>query len=90
MWRKASPWLTGVLAAALILTGWRLKDAQSELQRMRDQVGTGLDLSRDPGSIAPAAAADRASDGLGASPDTAGEASDMSAEWEQAVPPMDS
>ena len=91
MWRKACPWLTGVLAVALILATGRLKSVQAELERMRDQVATGQTVSPEPGPTEPGAPADQASAaGPGESPDVAREASDMSSEWEQAVPPMDS
>jgi len=91
VWRKACPWFTGVLAVAVTLTAWRLKEVQVELERMRDQVAAGRTVSPEPGSAEPAAAADRASAARAEeTPAVAGAASDMSAEWEQAVPPMDS
>ncbi len=91
MWRKACPWLTGALAVALILTARRLKNVETELDRIRDQVAIGRSADPGPGSAEPAAPTDRASAaGPGESPDVAGQPSDMSAEWEQAVPPMDS
>ena len=91
MWRKASSWLTGVLAVALILAAWRLKVVEAELERMEDEVATGRTHGSEPGSAEPGAVADGASAAsLEQAADGAGEASDISSEWEQAVPPMDS
>jgi hypothetical protein len=91
MWPKTSPWLTGVLAVALILAAWRLKVVEAELERMEDEVATGRTQSADPGSTEPGAVADGASAATPEQPaDGAGEASDISWEWEQAIPPMDS
>ena len=91
MWRKASSWLTGVLAVALILAAWRLKAVEAELERLEDQIATGRTHGSEPGSTEPAAVADGASAAWPEqAADGAGEAADISSEWEQAVPPMDS
>ncbi len=87
MWRKAGPWLTGVLAVALIIKAWRLRDAQTELDRIERLLAVGAA----PRRVEPRPATDRAVPaGAGQSRDITGETSDISAEWEQAVPPMDS
>jgi hypothetical protein len=91
MWRKGCPWLTGALAVALIAATWRLRDAQIELDRIERLVALRQALGTAPPSIEPPPAADRAVLGTPEpSPVIAGEPSDMSSEWEQAVPPMDS
>ena len=91
MWHKASPWLTGVLAIALFGAAWRLKVVQTELDRIRVQAATGQSAGGAPGSVERAATLDRAVPaGPGESPNFAGDSSDISSEWEQAVPPMDS
>jgi hypothetical protein len=87
MWRRAGPWLTGVLAVALIINAWRLRDAQTELDRIERLLAVGAPPSRGE----PRPATERAVPaGLVRSPDIAREQLDMSSEWEQAVPPMDS
>lgn len=91
MWRKACPWSTGVLAVALILVAWRLKTVETELDRMRDELASAWTAGPASGSTeAPAAADGRSAVGPTEAPVAAAEASDMSSEWEQAVPPMDS
>jgi len=91
MWRKACPWSTGVLAVALILTAWRLKAVETELDRMRDEIARVRMAVPATGPTASPGAPDGAS---AAVPTEArapsGDGSDMSREWEQAVPPMDS
>jgi len=89
MWRKACPWLTGVLAVALITATWRLRDAQTELDRIQRLVAIGQAARAAPVSAALPPATERAVP-AGQPSDFAGELSDISAEWEQAVPPMDS
>jgi hypothetical protein len=87
MWRRAGPWLTGVLAVALIIDAWRLRDAQTELDRIERLLAVAASPSRGE----PRPATDRVIPaGLGRSSDIAREQPDMSSEWEQAVPPMDS
>jgi len=87
MWRKTGPWLTGVLAVALIINAWRLRDAQTELDRIERLLAVGAASGR----VEPRPATDRTVPaGLGPSADIAREQPDMSSEWEQAVPPMDS
>jgi len=87
MWRKAYPWLTGVLAVALISATWRLRAAEAELDRVERLVAAGAAAR----SVGPSPATDRpVPAGLGHSPNVAGEGADMATEWEQAVPPMDS
>ena len=89
MWRRACPWLTGVLAGALILVGRRLKQVQAELDQIRDEVAAARTAGPEPRSTEAGTAADGAATaGHEKAPELAGE--DMSAEWEQAVPPMDS
>jgi len=91
VWRKAYPWLTGVLAVALTIAAWRLKAVQTELDRIRGQVATGQTAGTAAGPVQPAAEADRAvPPGPGEPPEIVSEPSDLSSEWEQAVPPMDS
>jgi hypothetical protein len=91
MWRKACPWSTGVLAVAVILVAWRLKTVETELDRVRDELAGAQTAGPAPGSTEAPAAADGASAaGPREAPVVVGEASDMSTEWEQAVPPMDS
>ena len=90
MWRKACPWSTGVLAVALILVTWRLRAVETELDRVRDQLAAAT-TGRVPGSNEEAAmAAGVSAAAPGDAPDMAGRPPDMSSEWEQAVPPMDS
>ncbi len=91
MWRRACALLIGVLIFGLVLTRRRLRDAEAELDRLRAQTsGAGK------GPTAAVSAEPPATD-KGAAPASGGEtaegatvASDMSSEWEQAVPPMDS
>jgi hypothetical protein len=91
MWRKACPPLTGVLAVALILVAWRLKTVETELDRVRDELAGTWTAGPARGSTETPAASDAASAaGPGESPDVAGDSPDISTEWEQAVPPMDS
>jgi hypothetical protein len=79
MWRTPWPWSTAVLAIALILMTRRLSDAQVELERARAQTET--NRAERNGAV-------RSIDGEPAW--GAGSALDMSEEWEQAIPPMDS
>ena len=91
MWRKGCPLLTGALGVAFITVAWRLRDAQIELDRIERLVALRQAVGAAPALDEPPPAIDR---GVPAepqpSPDIAGEPSDMSSEWERAVPPMDS
>jgi hypothetical protein len=79
MWRTPWPWSILVLAGALILVARRLSDVQVKLERVRAKGQAGqTKLSGGVDSV----------DGQSAW--AAVQASDMAAEWEQAVPPMDS
>lgn len=90
MRRKACPWLTGVLVVALITTAWRLRDANTELDQIERLVAVGQAGRAAPVPIEPEAADRTVPAAPGQSSDVDGEPSDMSSEWEQAVPPMDS
>ncbi len=79
MWRTPWPWSTAVLAIALILTTRRLSDVQVELERA---------LAHHETNRAEPNGAVRSLDGQPAW--GAGNALEMSEEWEQAIPPMDS
>jgi|GEM_PF-2367815 len=91
MWRSACPLLTGIIAIGLVLTKRRLNEAKAELDRVRaqaaatggraDQAGAG-EVAGPVGQNA--MSADREMAG------TAADGPDLSSEWEQAVPPMDS
>jgi len=91
MWRKACPLLTVVLAVALVAAAWRLRDAQTELDQIERLVALREAADAAARSVKPPSATEPA---VPAEPelsrDVADESSDMSAEWEQAVPPMDS
>ena len=87
--RRRREWLvlTAGMAVALVLTTLRLRQTRAELARLK--AGGEVRPSTRPGvqpSITPDKGADTAKD-KGA--DTA-TAADMAAEWEQALPPMDS
>ncbi len=76
MWSRACPLLIGVLAGALILTRRHLSRMHAELDRARAEAASAH-------MRATAAPNGQPTTGI-----TTG--SDLSSEWEQAVPPMDS
>jgi len=105
MWRRAYPLLTAVLAVALVLTRRRLSRAQAELERMRAEVLERMRAEADAARMAgaepvssssepvfpkPTASSDGAEQSSGGPARVGSDASDISSEWEQAVPPMDS
>jgi hypothetical protein len=92
MWRRACPLLTFAFAAGLVITRRRLSEAQAELDHLRA-------VARTPaaGAAAEPVAAKPETTGHGAATTGAVQASEvatstaeLSSEWEQAVPPMDS
>jgi hypothetical protein len=91
MLHRACPLLTIVLAAGLVLTRRRLNEAEAELERIR---AGGSAPTASVAQSAPAQPAATGDEGAATSGGKDGEAttaaSDLSAEWEQAVPPMDS
>jgi hypothetical protein len=91
MWRRACPLLASVLAAGLVLTRWRLNEAHAELERLRAEASAAGTSPKE----AVSAEAQTTGGGVEATGGTktaeAGTvSSDLSSEWEQAVPPMDS
>ncbi len=76
MWSRACPLLTGVLAAGLILTRRHLHRVQAELDRARAEAASAHMRAAAAPNGQPAAGIPTGSD--------------LSSEWEQAVPPMDS
>lgn len=87
MARKICSLVAVALAGGFVLTLLRLRTANDEIERLRAQ----LRLRGDGGAVADVRS------GHEASAQTPGEsvtgiqpASDLSSEWEQAVPPMDS
>ncbi len=83
--------LIGVLVVGLVLTRRRLGEAEAELDRVRAQA------SAAGGGASEAASAEPQATRVGVTAETGEEsaedatgASDISSEWEQAVPPMDS
>jgi hypothetical protein len=84
------PLLLGALGAGLILTRRRLSEAEAELECTRaaaSAAGKGatepVDIEAGTTGGALAAAAN------GEAPEAAAVASDLSSQWEQAVPPID-
>jgi len=91
MWRRACPWLTAVLAVRVALMWWRLREAEAELERMYAAASTPAPPAAEATAAEPETTADgAAASGGGETTEMAAGASDMSSEWEQAVPPMDS
>jgi hypothetical protein len=91
MWRRVCPLLVIVLAAGLVLTRWRLNEAQGELERLRAEASAAGESARESVSVeaqATGGAAEATGDAKTAEAATV--SSDLSSEWEQAVPPMDS
>jgi hypothetical protein len=91
IWRRACPLLIGALGVGLVLTRRRLSEAEAEFERVRaaaSAAGKGaaepVDIEAGTAGSAVAAAANGKASGA------AVVASDLSSEWEQAVPPMDS
>ena len=91
MWRRACPLLTVALAAGLVITRRRLSEAQAELDHLRAVARTPTASATEPVAAKPETTGDgpAATGAVQASEVTAG-ASELSSEWEQAVPPMDS
>ncbi len=89
MWHRTCPLLIGVLSAGLVLTRRRLRDAEVELERLRAEPVRAP--SAESRLSEPTAGSDGAvrSDGRQAAK-VGPDGSDLSSEWEQAVPPMDS
>ena len=91
MWRRACPLLVIITAAGLVLTRRRLNEAQAEIERARVKASAG-DGSPKEAVFAEAQATGGRAQATGEA--TTAEAptvsSDLSSEWEQAVPPMDS
>jgi hypothetical protein len=91
MWRRACPLLTGVIAVGLVLTRRRLSEAKAELDRVRAEAAATRERAAQSGPAeAPATVGETATSGGKATAETAAVGSDLSSEWEQAVPPMDS
>jgi len=91
MWRRACPWLTGGLAVALVAAAWRLRDAQTELDQIERLVAVRQAADAATRSVEPPPASQLALPAERERPRrVSDEPLDMSAEWEQAVPPMDS
>ena len=91
MWRKACPFLVIVLAAGLVLTRWRLNEAQAELERLRAEASAaGKSVREAVSAEAPATGGAAEATGDANTAEAAAVSSDLSSEWEQAVPPMDS
>ena len=91
MWRRACPLLVVVLAAGLVLTRWRLNEAQAELERLRAEASVAGRSPKEAVSAeaqATGGAAEATGDAKTA--EAASVSLDLSSEWEQAVPPMDS
>jgi hypothetical protein len=90
MWSRACPLLIGTLAGGLILTRRHLSRVQAQLDRARAEAGARR--VADPQARRPQTEATHpqtaAPNGQPAAESTIGSA--LSAEWEQAVPPMDS
>jgi hypothetical protein len=90
MWSRACPLLIGTLAAGLILTRRHLRRVQAELDRTRAEAGArrGADAEASRPQTETTHPQTAAPNGQPAPESTTGSA--LSAEWEQAVPPMDS
>jgi hypothetical protein len=91
MWRRACPLVTGVLVAGLIITRRRLSAAQTELDHLRAVARNAAVSAPEPLAAKPETTSDRApATGAVQARDAAAGAAELSSEWEQAVPPMDS
>jgi len=90
MWRRARPLTTAVLAAGLVLMRRRLRKAQAELERLRAELKTAATAATEPVPGRPETAGDGAVTRVGEQTEVAAAVGDLSSEWEQAVPPMDS
>jgi len=91
MWRRAWPLLTGVLAVGLVLTRRRLSEAQAELDRVRAKAAATRESAAEHGPAETAATVgEPGATGGKATAESVTVESDLSSEWEQAVPPMDS
>ena len=91
MWQRACPLLTAGLAVGLVLATRRLSDAKAELERLRTEAATARPAGAQPAATAPAASHGGAHEPQSERPaEVASDAPDISSEWEQAVPPMDS
>ncbi len=91
MWGRACPLLIGVLVVGLVLTRRRrLGEAEAELDRVRAQASAASKRATAVASAQPQATGRGATATGGETDEDATGASDISSEWEQAVPPMDS
>jgi len=91
MSRIAWPVLTIILAVALVVTRRRLSDAEAEVQRVRAEAAAAraaaaetvfAETAETAGGVGAKSGGNRAeAESIG---------SELSSEWEQAVPPMDS
>jgi hypothetical protein len=91
MWRRACPLLVIVMAAGLVLTKWRLNQAQAELERLRAEASAaGTSPKEAVSAEAPVTSAAAEATGDPNTAEAATVSSGLSSEWEQAVPPMDS
>jgi hypothetical protein len=90
MWRRSCPLLTLVLAVGVVFMRRRLREAEAELERARTEAGARRARVAEPAPAERAAAGDRVATTGGGEQAEAATTSELSAEWEQAVPPMDS
>jgi hypothetical protein len=90
MWGRACALLIGVLGVGLVLTRRRLDEAEAELDRVRAQASAASKGATAVASVEPQATGGGAAATGGEPAEGATGASDISSEWEQAVPPMDS
>ena len=91
MWRRACAPLIGALATGLVLTRRRLSEAEAELERMRAAASAAGQGGTEPVEIGAATTGGAAAAAAGGeAPEVVTVVSDLSSEWEQAVPPMDS
>jgi hypothetical protein len=87
MWRTPWPWSTVVLSLALIVLARRLSDVQVELERARAQDR----VDRTTSSERAHSVNGRTAQSVNGHPVwSASDSSEVCAEWEQVLPPMDS
>jgi hypothetical protein len=92
MWRRACPLLTVAFAAGLVITRRRLSEAQAELGHLPGVAGTpARGATAEPVAPKPETTGDGAATTDAVQPnEVAAGVSELSSEWEQAVPPRDS
>ena len=92
MWRRACPLLAVAFAAGLVITRRRLSEAQAELDHLRAVARSpAAGAAAEPVAAKPETTGDgAAATGAAQASEVAAGAADLSSEWEQAVPPMDS